>query len=165
MKGRHEPKLPFYEAWAREFGEELTVFPERNVSHETSSEHLPFQSIIMTKQELLSFFKEIADASNQRVDEEREKTEAARKEIERILKEQNAYLQDQVNTNLRDIEKWSFASLVDIQATIRYQAKKDSGGNTSKEKSILLEQSRIAIDVRKNLLKARKTSDQGKTSN
>lgn len=38
MKGRHEPKLSFYEAWAREFGEDITSLAERNVSHETSTE-------------------------------------------------------------------------------------------------------------------------------
>lgn len=36
MNGRHEPKLAFYEAWEREFGEKLKTGNERIVSHETS---------------------------------------------------------------------------------------------------------------------------------
>lgn len=157
MNGRHEPKLSFYEAWAREFGEDLKPAAERNVSHETTEQPKAGEVISFSKTELLQLFKTIADETDTKIAAERKKTEEARKETEKILKENNAYLQDLVKSNLAEIEKWSFATLVNLQSHVYYLADKEAEGEEVVRNRILAKQGKTA-GVMANRLKPGHTS-------
>lgn len=120
------------------------------------------QALTFSKGELIKLFRDIADTADQKIEAERRKSEEARKETEKILKENNAYLQDLVKSNLTQIEKWSFATLVDVQANTRYQAEKEADGDAAQTNRILAKQGKIAGVIRDRLKPKGKSTAQSK---